>query len=55
MALERRVSDALGLNVTIDHRGKGGVLHVEVCELEQLEHVLRRLERIVAKGFDLVR
>jgi ParB family chromosome partitioning protein len=45
MALERRVSDALGLNVTIDHRGKGGVLRVEYAELEQLEHVLRRLER----------
>ena len=28
MALERRVSDALGLNVTIEHRGKGGVVHV---------------------------
>ena len=27
MALERRVSDALGLNVTIEHRGKGGVVH----------------------------
>ena len=37
MALERRVSDALGLNVTIDHKGEGGVLHVEYKELEQLE------------------
>ncbi len=45
MALERRVSDALGLKVTIDHKGAGGVLHVEYAELEQLEHVLRRLER----------
>ncbi|MPZ41388.1 MAG: ParB/RepB/Spo0J family partition protein [Rhizobiales bacterium] len=45
MALERRVSDAIGLNVTIDHKGKGGVLHVEYNELEQLEHVLSRLER----------
>ena len=45
MALERRVSDALGLNVTIDHKGKGGVLRVEYKELEQLETVLRKLER----------
>lgn len=45
MALERRVSDALGLNVTIDHKGKGGVLHVEYDDLEQMEEVLRRLER----------
>jgi ParB family transcriptional regulator, chromosome partitioning protein len=45
MALERRVSDAVGLNVTIEHRGKGGVLRIEYGELEQLEHVLRILER----------
>jgi ParB family chromosome partitioning protein len=45
MALERRVSDALGLNVTINHKGKGGVLHIEYGELEQLELVLARLER----------
>ena len=45
MALERRVSDALGLNVTIEHKGKGGVLRVEYKELEQLETVLRKLER----------
>jgi len=45
MALERRVSDALGLNVTINHKGAGGVLQIEYAELEQLELVLRRLER----------
>jgi ParB family chromosome partitioning protein len=45
MALERRVSDALGLNVSIDHKGDGGVLRIEYNELEQLEHVLSRLER----------
>ena len=44
-ALERRVSDALGLNVSIDHKGEGGVLHLEYKDLEQLEDVLRRLER----------
>lgn len=45
MALERRISDALGLNVTIDHRGKGGVVHIAYGDLEQMEDVLRRLER----------
>ena len=45
MALERRISDALGLNVTIEHRGKGGVVHVAYGDLEQMEDVLRRLER----------
>jgi len=28
VALERRVTDALGLEVTIDHRGEAGVVHV---------------------------
>jgi len=45
MTLERRVSDALGLNVTVDHKGEGGVLHIAYANLEQLEDVLRRLER----------
>ena len=45
MALERRISDALGLNVTIEHRGKGGVVHIAYGDLEQMEDVLRRLER----------
>jgi len=43
--LERRVSDALGLTVKIHHRGEGGVLHVQYRDLDQLEEVLRRLER----------
>ena len=41
MALERRVSDALGLNVTIDHKGKGGVLHVEYKRPRAARDVLR--------------
>jgi ParB family chromosome partitioning protein len=45
LALERRVSDALGLNVTIDHKGERGVVHIEYGDLEQMEEVLRRLER----------
>ena len=45
VALERRVSDALGLAVRIDHRGKGGVVQVEYRTLEQLDDVLRRLQQ----------
>jgi ParB family chromosome partitioning protein len=45
VALERRVSNALGLAVTIDHRSKGGVLQVHYRSLDQLDDVLRRLEK----------
>jgi ParB family chromosome partitioning protein len=45
MALERRVSDALGLAVTIDHRGEGGALQVRYRSLDQLDEVVRRLEK----------
>jgi len=45
IALERRVSDALGLTVTVDHRDDGGVLHVRYRSLDQLEDVVRRLEK----------
>ena len=44
LALEKRVSDALGLVVGIDHRGKGGMLRVRYRTLEQLDDVVRRLE-----------
>jgi ParB family transcriptional regulator, chromosome partitioning protein len=44
LALEKRVSDALGLTVTVDHKGEGGVLHIEYSDLDQLDDVLRRLE-----------
>ncbi len=43
-ALERRVSDALGLDVTIDHKPSGGgTLHVKYNDLDQLDAVLRKL------------
>jgi ParB family chromosome partitioning protein len=45
IAVERRLSDALGLSVTIDDRGGKGVLHVSYSDLEQLDEVIRRLER----------
>jgi ParB family chromosome partitioning protein len=45
VALEKRLSDALGLQVSVDHRGKWGVLHIHYRDLDQLDAVLRRLER----------
>jgi len=45
VALEKRVSDALGLQVSVDHRGGWGVLHIHYSNLEQLDEVLKRLER----------
>jgi ParB family chromosome partitioning protein len=45
IALEKRVSDALGLKVSVDHRGDGGVLHIEYSDLDQLDEIIRRLDR----------
>jgi ParB family transcriptional regulator, chromosome partitioning protein len=42
-ALERRTSDALGLEVTIDHRGDGGTLQIKYKDLDQLDAVVRKL------------
>ena len=42
-ALERRLSDALGLDVSVDHRGEGGTLRIKYRNLEQLDAVLRKL------------
>ena len=45
-AMERRLSDALGLEVTIDHRANGGgTVQVRYRTLEQLDEVIRRLEK----------
>jgi ParB family chromosome partitioning protein len=45
IALERRVSDALGLAVVIDHRGEAGVVRIHYSNLDQLDGVVRRLQR----------
>ena len=44
-ALEKRLSDALGLQVSIDHRGQGGTLHVKYRDLDQLDAIIRKLDR----------
>jgi ParB family transcriptional regulator, chromosome partitioning protein len=43
-AAEKRLSDALGLTVQIDHRGRGGAVHIRYKTLDQLDDVMRRLE-----------
>jgi len=45
VALEKRISDALGLVVSVDHRARGGVLSIRYRSLDQLDDVLRRLEK----------
>jgi ParB family transcriptional regulator, chromosome partitioning protein len=45
IALEKRVSDALGLTVTVNHRDPGGTVQVSYRNLEQLDEVMRRLEK----------
>jgi ParB family chromosome partitioning protein len=44
-ALEKRLSDALGLKVSVDHHGEGGTLRIKYRNLEQLDAVLRKLDR----------
>jgi ParB family chromosome partitioning protein len=45
LALERRLSDLLGLVVTLTETAGGGVLQIRYRALDQLDDVLRRLER----------
>jgi len=45
LALERTLSDALGLDVAINHRGNGGQVKISYRTLEQLEEICRLLER----------
>ena len=45
VALEKRASDALGLGVTIDYGAKGGAVHIKYRSLDQLEDIVKRLER----------
>ncbi len=41
--LEKRVSDALGLKVTVTHRDPGGTVQIRYNDLDQLDEVMRRL------------
>jgi ParB family chromosome partitioning protein len=44
-ALEKRLADALGLSVSVEHRDPGGAVTIKYRTLEQLDEVVRRLER----------
>lgn len=43
LALEQRLSDALGLKVAIDHKERGGKVEIRYRTLEQLDEISRRL------------
>jgi ParB family chromosome partitioning protein len=43
-ALERRLTDALGLEVAIAHKGEKGTLSIKYTDLDQLDAVVRKLE-----------
>lgn len=45
VALERTLSDSLGLDVSISHKGNGGQVRINYKTLEQLEAVCRLLEQ----------
>jgi ParB family chromosome partitioning protein len=45
VALEKRVSDILGLTVSVDHRADGGTVHIKYRDLEQLDEIMKRLAR----------
>ena len=45
VALEKRVSDILGLTVSVDHRGDGGTVHIKYRDLDQLDEIMKRLAR----------
>ncbi len=44
IALEKRISDALGLKVSVEHRDPGGTVQIKYTDLDQLDEILRRLE-----------
>lgn len=44
-ALEKRLSDVLGLEVSVDHRGGRGTLTIKYNDLDQLDEVIRKLGR----------
>jgi ParB family chromosome partitioning protein len=55
-ALEERLTNALGLTVTIDHRANGGgALQVRYRSVEQLDEVIARLERGTTEATPKVR
>jgi ParB family chromosome partitioning protein len=44
LALEKLMTDTIGMIVSIDHKGKGGAIRVSYRSLEQLDELCRRLK-----------
>ncbi|MBB5048494.1 ParB family chromosome partitioning protein [Rhodopseudomonas rhenobacensis] len=44
LALEKRISDALGMKISIDDRGGAGAVQIKYRDLDQLDDIVRRLE-----------
>lgn len=44
LALEKLMTDTIGMIVTIEHKGKGGAIRVNYRTLEQLDELCRRLK-----------
>src|SRR5258708_8076557 len=44
VALEKPVSEALGLKVSVDHRDPGGVVQIKYRDLDQLDEIIKKLE-----------
>ena len=44
IALEKRVSDVLGLKVSVTHRDPGGTVMIHYRDLDQLDNILQRLD-----------
>lgn len=44
IALEKRVSDVLGLTVSVTHRDPGGTVMIHYRDLDQLDNILQRLD-----------
>ncbi|WP_420131065.1 ParB/RepB/Spo0J family partition protein [Rhodopseudomonas sp.] len=44
LALEKRISDALGMKLTIDDHNGAGTVQIRYADLDQLDDIIRRLE-----------
>jgi ParB family chromosome partitioning protein len=43
LALDKRMSDAMGLKVKVDHKDPGGTVHIHYRTLEQFDEIVRRI------------
>jgi ParB family transcriptional regulator, chromosome partitioning protein len=44
IALEKRITDVLGMKVNVEHRDPGGTVQIKYSDLDQLDDIVRRLE-----------